>query len=57
MNSHQSPKWERVIAWLVVAAISLQVLASVLPRLLPALVVLAIVAVIVRLVWYFTSYY
>jgi hypothetical protein len=56
-GSHQPPSWERIIAWLVVGAISLQVLAAVLPRLLVPLVVLAIVAVIVRLVWFFTSRY
>jgi uncharacterized membrane protein YhhN len=48
------PSWERVLAWLVVGAVSLQVLADVLPRLLWPLVVLAAVAVIVRLVFFHT---
>jgi hypothetical protein len=56
MNAHK-PSWERIVAWLVVGAISLQVLAAVLPRLLPALVVLAGVVVAVRLVWYLTNRY
>jgi hypothetical protein len=54
MSGHQSTGWERIIAWLVVAAASLQVLAGVLPRLLPALVVLAIIFVVVRLVLFHT---
>lgn len=54
MNSHQ-PSWERIIAWLVVAAIGLQVLAGVLPRLLPALVVLAVVIAVLRLIWWYTQ--
>ena len=55
MNSGHQPSWERLIAWLVVGAISLQVLAVVLPRLLVPLVVLAVVVVIVRLVWWYTQ--
>ena len=41
MNSHQ-PSWERVLAWLVVGAVILQILADVLPRLLVPLAVLGI---------------
>lgn len=52
-NGHQ-PSWERIIAWLVVGAVSLNVLASVLPRLLGPLVVLAVIVMVVRLVWWFT---
>jgi hypothetical protein len=55
MSSHQPPSWERIMAWLVVGVISLQVLAAVLPRLLVPLVVLAVVVVIVRLVWWYTQ--
>src|ERR1700683_191180 len=55
VSSHQPPSWERIIAWLVVAAISLQVLAGVLPRLLPALVVLAAVIAVLRLIWWYTQ--
>jgi hypothetical protein len=52
MSNH--PSWERVVAWLVVSAISLQILADVLPRLLVPLVVLAIIVVVVRLVLFHT---
>jgi hypothetical protein len=51
--SHQ-PSWERLLAWLVVTAIALQLAASVLPRLLVPVVVLAAVFVIVRLVLFHT---
>lgn len=52
---HQPPSWERIIAWLVVGAISLQVMASVLPRLLVPLVVLAVVIGVLRLIWWYTQ--
>jgi hypothetical protein len=55
VSSHQPPSWERIIAWLVVAAISLQLAAAVLPRLLPAIVVLAVVGIVVRLIWFYTQ--
>jgi hypothetical protein len=42
------------VAWLVVSAIALNILASVLPRLLVPLVVLAVIFVIVRLIWFST---
>lgn len=45
---------ERVIVGLVAGAISVDVLATELPRVLPYLVVLAVVVVIVRLVWWYT---
>jgi hypothetical protein len=54
VTSHQPPSWERIIAWLVVAAVSLDVLVDVLPRLLVPLVVLAAVFVVVRLVLFHT---
>lgn len=54
MTGHQ-PSWERLLAWLVVGAVSLQILASVLPRLLPALVILAAVVGLLRLVWFYTN--
>lgn len=54
MTGHQPPSWERLLAWLVVAAIGLQVLASTLPRLLAPIVVLAVIFVIVRLTIYHT---
>jgi uncharacterized membrane protein YhhN len=49
------PSWERVLVWLVVGAVSLQVLADVLPRLLVPLVVLAVVVGVLRLIWWFTQ--
>jgi hypothetical protein len=55
MNSPSQPSWERIIAWLVVTAISLKVLADVLPRLLVPIVVLAVIFVIVRLIWHYTQ--
>jgi hypothetical protein len=54
--SHQ-PSWERLVAWLVVAAIALQFAANVLPRLLTPIVVLAAVFVVVRLVLFHTRRY
>ncbi len=54
MNHNGPPSWERVVAWLVVGAISLQVLASVLPRLLVPLVALAVVIGVLRLIWWYT---
>lgn len=55
MNSGHQPSWERIIVWLVVGAVSLQVLASVLPRLLVPLVALAVVAAVLRLIWWYTQ--
>jgi len=57
MNSHQSPSWERLLAWLVVAAIAGQILVSVLPRLLVPIVVLAGVVAGLRLLWFYTNRY
>ena len=53
MNSHQ-PSWERILAWLVVGAVSLQILADVLPHILIPLVVLAGVAAVLRVVFFHT---
>jgi hypothetical protein len=55
MSHTGKPSWERIIAWLVVGAISLQVLAAVLPRLLVPLVVLAAVVGALRLIWWYTQ--
>lgn len=55
MNSDHKPSWERIVAWLVVGAISLNVLASVLPHLLVPLVVLAGVVGLLRLIWWYTQ--
>lgn len=52
--SHQSPGWERLLAWLVVTAVALQLAANVLPRLLVPIVVLAAVFVVVRVVLFHT---
>ena len=53
MNSHQ-PSWERIVAWMVVAAVSLQILAAVLPRVLVPLIILAAVVAVLRLVFFHT---
>ncbi len=53
MTGHQ-PSWERLLAWLVVGAVALQVLAGVLPRLLVPISVLAFVFVVVRVVLFYT---
>ena len=45
---------ERVVVGLVVAAISVDVLATELPRVMPYLIVLAVIFVIVRLVLFHT---
>lgn len=55
MNHGSQPSWERIIAWLVVGAISLQVLAAVLPRLLGPFLILAVVVAVLRLVWWYTQ--
>jgi len=55
MNSSHQPSWERVVVWLVVAAIGLQVLTNVLPRLLAPLIVLAAVIGVLRLIWWYTQ--
>jgi hypothetical protein len=52
---HEKQKYiERAVLGLVVCAISVDVLASELPRLVPYLVVLAVIYVAVRLVLYHT---
>jgi hypothetical protein len=55
VNHGSPPSWERIIAWLVVGAISLQVLAAVLPRLLVPLIVLAAVVGVLRMIWWYTQ--
>lgn len=55
VSSGHQPSWERLLAWLVVGAITLQVLASVLPMLLAPLVLLATVMALLRLVWFYTN--
>ena len=55
MNDGHKSGWERAIAWLVVGAVSLELLASVLPRLLVPLVVLAAVVGLLRLMWWYTQ--
>jgi uncharacterized membrane protein YhhN len=48
------PAWEHLLAWFVVGAVSLQVLADVLPRLLVPLVVLGVLIAVLRLVFFHT---
>ena len=45
---------ERAVVGLVACAISIDVLASELPRVLPYLIVLAVIVVVVRLVFFHT---
>lgn len=56
MTTGHQPSWERIVAWLVIGAISLNVLAGVLPRVLVPFVVLAAVVVVIRLVWWYTQH-
>ena len=55
MSGPGGSRWERVVVWLVAAAIGLQLLSRLLPRLLPGLVLLATVAGVLRLLWFYTS--
>jgi hypothetical protein len=53
---HEKQKlMERVIVGLVAGAISVDVLATELPRLMPYLIVLAVIFVVVRFVFYHTN--
>lgn len=54
MNNGHQPSWEGIIAWLVVGAVSLQLLADALPRLLVPLTVLAAIVAVLRLVFFHT---
>ena len=54
MNHAGKPSWERLLAWLVVGAVSLQILADVLPRLLIPLAVLGVIVAGLRLVFFHT---
>lgn len=51
----KSKQLERAIVGLVAVAVSIDVLATELPRVLPYLVVLAVIVVIVRLVFFHTQ--
>lgn len=55
MNHGSPPSWQRLIAWLIVAVIGLELLVAVLPRLLVPLIVLAVVVCVLRLVWWYTQ--
>jgi hypothetical protein len=54
VNHPGKPSWERVLAWLVVGAVSVQILADVLPRLLVPLAVLGVIVAVLRLVFFHT---
>lgn len=54
MNHPGKPSWERLLAWLVVGAVSLQILADVLPRLLVPVVLLGVLVAVLRLVFFHT---
>jgi len=47
---------ERAVVGLVATAISIDVLATELPRVLPYLVILAVIVTIVRLIWWYTQW-
>ena len=52
---HQGkPSWERVLAWFVVGAVGLQILADVLPRVFIPLAILGVVVAVLRLVFFHT---
>jgi hypothetical protein len=52
---HESKKlMERLILGLVACAISVDVLATELPRVVPYLIILAVIFVVVRLVFFYT---
>lgn len=53
MTGHQ-PSWERLFAWLIAAAVALELLANVLPRLTIPLGVLAVIFIAVRLTLFHT---
>jgi hypothetical protein len=46
---------ERIIVGLVAGAISIDVLATELPRVMPYLIVLAVIFVVIRLVFFYTD--
>jgi hypothetical protein len=54
MHDNHKPL-ERLIAWLVAGAISIDVLATELPRVMPYLIILAVIFMVVRLVLYHTG--
>lgn len=54
MTTPQHPSWERLVFWLIAAAVGLQLVADVLPRLVVPAVVLAAVFCVVRLVLFHT---
>lgn len=52
--NEKPPTALRLVTWVIVGVVALDVLAMALPRLLVPLVVLAIVAVVVRVVFFYT---
>jgi hypothetical protein len=53
---HDKQKFtERLVVGLIAAAISVDVLATELPRIMPYLVILAVIYIIVRIVFYHTN--
>lgn len=53
---HDSHKLiERAVVGLVVAAVSIDILATELPRVMPYLIILAVIFVVVRLVLFYTE--
>ena len=54
MNAPHQPSWERLLLWLIISAVALELLANVLPRIVVPIAVLAAVFVVVRLVLFHT---
>jgi hypothetical protein len=54
VSGHQPPAWDRLVFWLIVVVIGLELAASVLPRLVGPVVVLAVVFIVVRVVLFHT---
>jgi hypothetical protein len=50
----RKPSWEQALVWLVVGAVSLQVVADVLPHIVFPLAVLGVLVAVVRVVFFHT---
>jgi hypothetical protein len=54
MSQHQPPAWDRLVFWLIVVVVGLQLAVATLPQLVVPVVVLAIVFCVVRIVLFHT---
>jgi hypothetical protein len=55
VNHSSPPSWDRLLWWLIITVIGLELLANTLPRLLVPLVVLAVVVGVLRVIWWYTQ--